>query len=151
MKPLKSFLLVSFSLLFFFKIFGGHEYFLWGHWYPCFGLLVMSPLGFKARVGSLIWAWWRHMCYMFPEIHLWWQHLLTSWQPAWQPSHLFHIPERHWWDLKPGAIMPLLTVWDQAGLTLYWLSYPAWLVSFSLHFPLLFLLFLWIFSVCCMS
>ena len=27
---------------------------LYGHWYPCFGLLVMSPLGFKARVGSLI-------------------------------------------------------------------------------------------------
>ena len=28
--------------------------FLWGHWNPCFGFLVMSPLGFKARVGSLI-------------------------------------------------------------------------------------------------
>ena len=28
----------------------------------------MSPLGFKARVGSLIHAWSRHMCYMFPEI-----------------------------------------------------------------------------------
>ena len=25
-----------------------------GHWYPCFGLLVTSPLGFKARAGSLI-------------------------------------------------------------------------------------------------
>ena len=22
--------------------------FLWGHWYPCYGLLVTSPLGFKA-------------------------------------------------------------------------------------------------------
>ena len=30
-----------------------YESFLWGHWYPCFGLLVTSPLGFKARVGSL--------------------------------------------------------------------------------------------------
>ena len=29
--------------------------------------------------------------------------LPSSWQPAWQPSHLFHIP-----------IMPPLTVWDQA-------------------------------------
>ena len=28
--------------------------FLWGHWYPCCGLLVISPLGFKSRVGSLI-------------------------------------------------------------------------------------------------
>ena len=27
--------------------------FLWGHWYLCFGLLVMSALGFKARVDSL--------------------------------------------------------------------------------------------------
>ena len=27
---------------------------LWGHWYPCFGLLVTSPLGFKARVGSAL-------------------------------------------------------------------------------------------------
>ena len=25
------------------QIFWGHESFLWGHWYPCFGLLVMSP------------------------------------------------------------------------------------------------------------
>ena len=33
--------------------FGRHESFLWGQWYPCFGLLVMSSLGFKARVNSL--------------------------------------------------------------------------------------------------
>ena len=26
---------------------------LWGHWYPRFGLLVTSPLAFKAKVGSL--------------------------------------------------------------------------------------------------
>ena len=26
------------------------DHFLWGHLYPCFGLLVMSALGFKARV-----------------------------------------------------------------------------------------------------
>ena len=29
---------------------GGHKFFLWGHWYPCFRLLVTSTLGFKARV-----------------------------------------------------------------------------------------------------
>ena len=38
---------------------------------PCFGLLVTSPLGFKARVGSLIQAVRRHTYNMFPEIHLW--------------------------------------------------------------------------------
>ena len=26
----------------------------WSHWYLCFGFLVRSPLGFKARVGCLI-------------------------------------------------------------------------------------------------
>ena len=52
------------------------------------------------------------------------QHLPTSWQPAWQPSHLFHIWARYWWNSKPEAIMPL-TVWDQAGQTLYRLSYPG--------------------------
>ena len=43
---------------------------LWGHWYPCFGLLMMSPLGFKVRMGSLIHTRWRYMWNMFPEIHL---------------------------------------------------------------------------------
>ena len=27
-----------------------------GHWYPCFAFLLMSPLGFKARVGSALFA-----------------------------------------------------------------------------------------------
>ena len=29
--------------------------------YPCFGLIVLSPVGFKARVGSLICNWQGHM------------------------------------------------------------------------------------------
>ena len=29
----------------------------WGHWYPCLGFLVTSPLGFK--VGSILLALWR--------------------------------------------------------------------------------------------
>ena len=33
----------------------------WGHWYPCFGFLVTSPLGFKARVGSALFALRRQM------------------------------------------------------------------------------------------
>ena len=32
---------------------------------------------------------------------------------------------RYWWDSKTGATRPLLTVWDQAGQTLYQLSYPG--------------------------
>ena len=27
---------------------------------PCFRLLVMSPIGFKTRVDSVICTWWRH-------------------------------------------------------------------------------------------
>ena len=43
------------------KNFGGHKFFLWGHWYPCFGLLVTSALSFKAGVDvlcsfSLVWS-----------------------------------------------------------------------------------------------
>ena len=45
-----------FPPFYFFKKFGRHKSFLWGNWYPCFGLLVMFPLGFKARVGSCIHA-----------------------------------------------------------------------------------------------
>ena len=43
----------------FLLIFGGHK----STDNPCFGLLVTSPLGFKARVGNLIYAWQRHTCY----------------------------------------------------------------------------------------
>ena len=31
---------------------------------PCFGLLVMSSLGFKAKLDCFICTWWRCMCYM---------------------------------------------------------------------------------------
>ena len=79
------------ELFFFFKCFGGHESFFWGHWYPCFGLPVTSPLGFKARMGSALFELSRGICV---TLHVPWDsplvwHLLTSWQPAWQPSHLF--------------------------------------------------------------
>ena len=42
-----------------------------GHWYACFGLLVISRLDFKVRLGSLLCTCQRHMWYTFPEIHLW--------------------------------------------------------------------------------
>ena len=100
---------------FFLKFFlGGNKSFLWGHWCPCFGLLVTSPCGFKARVDSLICTWQRLTCDMFPEIHLWCN---TCWPLVSQhgcSADLFHIPViRHWWGSKLGSIMLLLTVWDQ--------------------------------------
>ena len=36
------------------QILGGHKSFLWGHWYPCYRLLMMSVLGFKVRVNPLL-------------------------------------------------------------------------------------------------
>ena len=63
---------------------------------PCFGLLVMSTLVFKARVYSLICAWQSHMCYMFPEADLWcntcWTELFYS------TSSLLPLPHR----VRPG-------------------------------------------------
>ena len=122
---------IAIFFLFFFKIFGGHESFLWGHWYPYFGLLVMSPLGFKARVGSLIRAVWRHVLHVAWDSPLVW-YLPTSWWPAWQPSCLFHIPARHWWDSKLGVIMPLLTVWNPADALLTELSQLSYILDCKL-------------------
>ena len=55
-------------------------------WGPFFGLQLMSPLGFKARVGSFIHTWWR-----FHEIRLWcdtcWP--LGSKHDSW--AILFHV------------------------------------------------------------
>ena len=88
-------------------------------------LLVMSPLGFKARVGSALFELSRGI---HVTLHIPWDSPLVWHLPtAWQLSHLFHITVRHWWDLKVGAIMPLLTVWDQADTVLtelFWLSSP---------------------------
>ena len=44
--------------------------FLSGHCYPCFGLLVTSALGFKARVDPLFACFLTCMQWM-PQIHLW--------------------------------------------------------------------------------
>ena len=55
----------------FFKIFWRTGVRYMGQWYPFFGLLVMSPLGFKATVGSLICTWQWCTCYTLSEIHLW--------------------------------------------------------------------------------
>ena len=44
--------------------------FLWGHWYPIFGLLVTSDLCFKAKVDSLL-ACIIACSQWIPQIHLW--------------------------------------------------------------------------------
>ena len=75
-------------------------FFLWDHWYPCFGLLVTSPLGFEAKVGSLICTWQRHMRCRFPEIHPWFdtcqlldgQHGGRCRVPEWPPMKFWYFP-----------------------------------------------------------
>ena len=52
------------------KKFGGHQSFLWGHWYSYFVLMVTSTLGFKVRLDPLL------TCFLacvqrIPQIHLW--------------------------------------------------------------------------------
>ena len=73
-------------------------------------LLVMSPLGFKARVGSLIRTWWGCTYYTFLEIHLL---CITCWPLGSQHGSwaiLYHVPvSRHWWGSKPGPIMQPLS------------------------------------------
>ena len=56
-----------------------------GHCYPCFGPLVMSALGSKARVDPLTCVF-HHLHATESSDSPLVQHLLTYWQPAWQPS-----------------------------------------------------------------
>ena len=83
-----------------------YQSFLWGHWYPCFGLLVTSPPGFKAKVGSVIHTWWRCMHCTISEIYLWCN---TCWPLGGQHgswTDLFDIPaSRYWW----GSNLNMLT------------------------------------------
>ena len=62
--------------------------FLWGHWYPCFGLLVTSIPGFKARLGSLFRVWQRHMMIHVPR-H---SPLVNAWNCVWCLSTLQTSP-----------------------------------------------------------
>ena len=82
-----------------FFIFWWTIYLLWGHWYPCFGFLVTSLLGFKARVGSALFALSGGVCYMFSEILLW----CYMCQPLGSWQHSQSLPNMHQqrWDLAP--------------------------------------------------
>ena len=77
---------LSMSFFFLLKSFGGHQSFLWCHWYSCFGPLMMSALSFKALACLLC-----CLCAMDSLDSPLVQHLLTSWQPAWWPSHFWSM------------------------------------------------------------
>ena len=78
-----------------------------GYWYPCFGLLVASSLGFKVRVD--------HLAYMLHHLHaaessdspLMW----TCWplgdQNGSQTIPIQVLVNKHWWGSSPGPIIPL--------------------------------------------
>ena len=91
------------------------------HWYPCFGLLVTSPLGFKGRVGSLIFMWRMRTWCMFPEIQqriwfgviIWILNVITVRKSSWG-KHLSFCPQggggvvhQHPWADIPQADTPL--------------------------------------------
>ena len=105
------------------------NFFLWDHWYSCFGLLVISPPGFKAREDSLIHTWERHTCYTIPKIHLWcntcWP--LCSQYGSWA-NFLHVLASRHWWDSKLGPIMQQM---NALPTELCWLGYPwnVWMAT----------------------
>ena len=88
------------------KNFRAHKSFSWGHWYPCFGLVIFS-LGFKARVDpSHAWSMLSRLCTIDSSDSPLVQNLLISYRSAWQSS-LF---DRHTWRscIKSRAEMSLL-------------------------------------------
>ena len=81
--------------------------FLWGHWYPCFGLLVISVLGFKTRVDFLT-CMLHHLQTMDSVDSPLVSHLVLSWWVAWHWAILIHILVfKHWWGSSWGSSMPL--------------------------------------------
>ena len=83
-------------LNFFFKSFWRTHVLFWGHWYPCFGFLVTSPLVFKARVGSALFAISAEANVMYiPQDSPLVLHLPTSWRPA-RSRSLPHMHVQRW-------------------------------------------------------
>ena len=81
----KSFLLKFWSIQVFFICWTHSHVLFWEHWYPCFGFLVTSPLGFKARTRGicLICIVGANVMYVpwDPPLVL---HMQTSWQTAYR-------------------------------------------------------------------
>ena len=102
--------------------------------------------GFQSQIGQPYSHWWRHSYYTFPEINFWCYtcHLLGSQHGSWAISftHLWGIGGTQNQELlchhsqyeiqQPSCstdwaipAQPPLTVWDQAGQTLYQMIYPG--------------------------
>ena len=85
-------------------VFGWHLCPMLGHWFPCLGFLVMSPLGFKARVGSALFTCFTEPNIMYiprdPPLVL---HLLSldSWQRSQSLSHM-HQPRWYLAQIRTG-------------------------------------------------
>ena len=84
------------TFFFFKKSFWQTHVLFGGHWYPCFGCLVTSPLGFKARVVSALFAIFVEANVMYiPQDSPLVLHLPTSWQPA-RSRSLPHMHVQRW-------------------------------------------------------
>ena len=78
--------------------------FLWGHWYPCFGLLMMSALGFKARVDPSDSPLVCDTCWRLGSQH--------GGRAIFNSHACMHM-YKHWWGWDPGSSMSLLqSVWQ---------------------------------------
>ena len=111
-KFLKFRFIITFILVQFFKIYGENLWWthvlLWGHWYPCYGLMVTSSLSFKARVGSFVHIWWMLTLSIFPKICFWCN---TCWPLGSQHGNwvvlIYILMNKHWWGSRPGSIVQL--------------------------------------------
>ena len=83
--------------------------------------------GFKARVGSLIWAAQRHMCYTFPEIHLW----CDTYQPLGGQHGSWTVSSMYLWGIGGTRNWELSCHRSQCEIrqTLYRLSYPGLIIT----------------------
>ena len=146
---------VLFLKISFFKIFWGRTWLLFvSPLIPLYWTSGDISTGFQSQIGQPYSHWWRLSYYTFPEINLWCDtcQLLRSQHGSWAISstHLWGIGGTQNQELschhsqceirQPScstdwAILaqPLLTVWDQAGQTLYRLSYPSLATTHSVR------------------
>ena len=92
-----------------FKKNGGYQSFLWGNWYPCFGLLVTSALGFKVKVDPVL-ASFVACVQRNPQIHLWCN---TCWPLGSQHGSQVIPIHKHRWARVRDLSCRCLTVWYQ--------------------------------------
>ena len=97
-------------------------FFLWRHWYPCFGLLVMSALGFKVRVDPSLACLLTAMDSSDSPVV--WQ-LLTSWWPALQLSLFDPHVCKHWWESNPRPSVPLHNCIQESPYHMFWTQYTS--------------------------